>query len=197
MVRSASEINKGCAAVHHCGEGAAQLYTGLSKDGAVKTSCVNLEQYGGLLRSGSNVSQSPAHYATSLLKRFGITDLVSLNSVFSRDPGRELAVRPPCDGGGVAFTLLEPDTSFSGGWMLVEEGSADNDRRGWRARVFKALEGAVAEFAIRLRLHAEGQVTITEEWPDRGLQGLRFTAHGRTISLVAFEQVVRGLPSTC
>jgi hypothetical protein len=140
-----------------------------------------------LAKGGSRASDElkfsqrcPKDYAMMLLEQAGITNLESLNSVFIGDPGFDVGVRERAFGRGIE---LEDEAVPSGGrskgsWFLFERMPGDGGDY-LRARVFNSFEGAAAEFAVKLRLHPEGDVKITESLSSPGAWQLSFSGAGR------------------
>jgi hypothetical protein len=130
----------------------------------------------------------PKDYAMMLLEQAGITNLESLNSVFLGDPGSELGVRERAFGRGIEFEAHKPESPFKGkgGWFLFERMPGDGSDY-LRARVFNSFEGAAAEFAVKLRLHPEGDVKITESLSTPGAWQLSFSGAGRQMVMAPFD----------
>jgi hypothetical protein len=131
--------------------------------------------------------RSPKEYAMMLLQQAGITNLETLNSVFIGDPGFDVRVRERSFGRGVEFENAggagagEPK-----GWFLFERMPGEGHDY-LRARVFNSFEGAAAEFAVKLRLHPEGDVKITESLSSPGAWQLSFSGHGRQMVMAPMD----------
>lgn len=99
-------------------------------------------------------------YSSMILEQAGIEGLTNLSNVFLGDPGRDVSITQQRVGGGYEFA--DPHTPneerFRGGWLIFEKHSDDTIR----ARAFRTLEGASAEFSTRLALHDRGDVSIRE-----------------------------------
>jgi hypothetical protein len=132
--------------------------------------------------------RSPKEYAMMLLEQAGITNLESLNTVFIGDPGFDVAVRERSFGRGIEFADKGTSTSGSskGGWFLFERMPGDGADY-LRARVFNSFEGAAAEFAVKLRLHPDGDVKITESLSSPGAWQLSFSGAGRQMVMAPFD----------
>ncbi|MEY4668775.1 MAG: hypothetical protein RL518_1474 [Pseudomonadota bacterium] len=136
-----------------------------------------------------NLSQgSPKDYAMMLLEQAGITNLESLNSVFLGDPGFEVGVRERAFGRGLEFEDVGVSASGRqrGTWFLFERMPGDGADY-LRARVFNTFEGAAAEFAVKLRLHPDGDVKITESLSSPGAWQLSFSGEGRQMVMAPLD----------
>jgi len=123
-----------------------------------------------------------------LLEQAGITNLESLNTVFIGDPGFDVGVRERAFGRGIEFEQKGAATSASpkGSWFLFERMPGDGSDY-LRARVFNSFEGAAAEFAVKLRLHPEGDVKITESLSSPGAWQLSFSGADRQMVMAPFD----------
>jgi len=132
--------------------------------------------------------RSPKEYAMMLLEQAGITNLESLNTVFIGDPGFDVGVRERAFGRGIEFEEKGGASSArpKGSWFLFERMPGDGSDY-LRARVFKSFEGAAAEFAVKLRLHPEGDVKITESLSSPGAWQLSFSGEGRQMVMAPFD----------
>jgi hypothetical protein len=132
--------------------------------------------------------RSPKEYAMMLLEQAGITNLESLNTVFIGDPGFDVTVRERAFGRGIEFDDKGTSTAptSKGSWFLFERMPGDGTDY-LRARVFNSFEGAAAEFAVKLRLHPEGDVKITESLSSPGAWQLSFSGAGRQMVMAPFE----------
>ena len=132
--------------------------------------------------------RSPKEYAMMLLEQAGITNLESLNTVFIGDPGFDVTVRERAFGRGIEFDDKGTSTAptSKGSWFLFERMPGDGADY-LRARVFHSFEGAAAEFAVKLRLHPEGDVKITESLSSPGAWQLSFSGPGRQMVMAPFE----------
>jgi hypothetical protein len=132
--------------------------------------------------------RSPKEYAMMLLEQAGITNLESLNTVFIGDPGFDVGVRERSFGRGIEFEEKGGQSTSrpSGSWFLFERLPGDGSDY-LRARVFNSFEGAAAEFAVKLRLHPEGDVKITESLSTPGAWQLSFSGGGRQMVMAPFE----------
>jgi len=139
----------------------------------------------------------PTQYSTRLLESAGITDLIELNRVFLSDPGRELSVRRGENGSGLHFGVLDRATIIRGSWLMVEAQSFPGEEQSLRARVFKTFQGAVAEFAVRLRLYPEGEVSLSPDFGPVGGEGVTLCSRGITLSIAPFDARLGGGSSTC
>lgn len=130
-----------------------------------------------------------------LLQQAGITDLESLNAVFIRDPGFDVGVRERAFGRGIEFEDGSTHTAArpKGSWFLFERMAGDGADY-LRARVFNSFEGAAAEFAVKLRLHPEGDVKITESLSSPGAWQLSFSGAGRHMVMAPFDGGLSLLP---
>ena len=131
--------------------------------------------------------RSPKEYALMLMQQAGITNLETLNTIFMGDPGFDVAVRERAFGRGVEFQ----DAGAGGagerkGWFLFERMPGDGQDY-LRARVFKSVEGAAAEFAVKLRLHPDGDVKITESLSSPGAWQLSFSGEGRQMVMAPMD----------
>jgi hypothetical protein len=137
----------------------------------------------------------PKDYAMMLLEQAGITNLESLNTVFIGDPGFDVAVRERAFGRGLEFGEKGRSSAEQpkGGWFLFERMPGDGTDY-LRARVFRSFEGAAAEFAVKLRLHPEGDVKITESLSSPGAWQLSFSGEGRQMVMAPFEGERVGTP---
>jgi hypothetical protein len=99
-------------------------------------------------------------YSTSILEKVGLTNLSQLSYIFLGDPGRDVPVWQRSLGGGYEFAKHDTlqDESLRGAWLVFEKHSDDTIR----ARAFRTLEGASAEFSTRLALHETGDVSMRE-----------------------------------
>ena len=102
---------------------------------------------------------SLSQYATLVCQQAGLFDLSEVYRAFRGDPGQDIAVRARSHGSGYEFER-EPsrDDTLRGGWVVFEKLPGD----ALRARVFRTLEGASAEFSAKLSLQASGDVTMRE-----------------------------------
>ena len=153
-------------------------------------------------RSGAQVSipsatSSPTQYSTRLLESAGITDLIGLNRVFLSDPGSELSVRKGGKGDGLLFGVLDRATIIRGSWLLVEAQTYPGEEQALRARVFKTFQGAVAEFAVRLRLYPEGEVSVSPDFGPVSGDGVTLCSRGITLSIAPFDARLSDGSSTC
>ena len=132
--------------------------------------------------------RSPKEYAMMLLEQAGITNLESLTTVFIGDPGFDVTVRERAFGRGIEFDDKGTSTAptSKGTWFLFERMPGDGTDY-LRARVFNSFEGAAAEFAVKLRLHPEGDVKITESLSSPGAWQLSFSGAGRQMVMAPFE----------
>ena len=131
----------------------------------------------------------PKDYAMMLLEQAGITTLESLNSVFLGDPGCDVSVRVRAFGRGIEFdekTLSASDRQ-KGAWLLFERMPGEGTDY-LRARIFTSFEGAAAEFAIKLQLHPQGDVKVTESLSTPGAWQLSFSGAGRQMVMAPFEE---------
>lgn len=99
-------------------------------------------------------------YSTLILEQAGIDGLCALSYAFLGDPGREVSVC--CRETGTGYQFTEPravsDECMGSGWLLFEKRSDETIR----ARVFRTLAGASAEFSVRLGFHDRGDVSMRE-----------------------------------
>jgi hypothetical protein len=99
-------------------------------------------------------------YSTLILEDVGLETLSKLSYAFLADPGRDVSISQRRSGGGYEFTNPETlnDERLRGAWLVFEKHSDDTIR----ARAFRTLEGASAEFSTRLGLHETGEVSTRE-----------------------------------
>lgn len=99
-------------------------------------------------------------YSTMILEQAGIAGLAKLSYAFLGDPGRDVPISQRQAGGGYEFAEHNTlqNERFRGAWLVFEKHSDDTIR----ARAFRTLEGASAEFSTRLALHDKGDVSIRE-----------------------------------
>ncbi len=141
--------------------------------------------------------RSPKEYAMMLLEQAGIANLESLNTVFIGDPGFDVGVRERAFGRGIEFENRGDGTpgGSKGSWFLFERMPGDGVDY-LRARVFNSFEGAAAEFAVRLRLHPDGDVKITESLASPGAWQLSFSGPGRQMVMAPFDAGLDGASAT-
>lgn len=140
--------------------------------------------------------RSPKEYAMMLLQQAGITNLEALNSVFIGDPGFDVGVRERAFGRGVEFEANSTtNTAERKGWFLFERMPGDGQDY-LRARVFNSFEGAAAEFAVKLRLHPDGDVKITESLSSPGAWQLSFSAQGRQMVMAPLDAGLEAASAT-
>jgi len=99
-------------------------------------------------------------YSSMILEQAGIESLPKLSYAFLGDPGRDVAVSQRHNAGGFEFSDRDilHDERFRGAWLVFEKHADDTIR----ARAFRTLEGASAEFSTRLALHEKGDVSMRE-----------------------------------
>jgi hypothetical protein len=140
--------------------------------------------------------RSPKEYAMMLLQQAGITNLEALNSVFIGDPGFDVGVRERAFGRGVEFEASSTtNTAERKGWFLFERMPGDGQDY-LRARVFNSFEGAAAEFAVKLRLHPDGDVKITESLSSPGAWQLSFSGQGRQMVMAPMDGGLEAVSAT-
>jgi hypothetical protein len=81
------------------------------------------------------------------------------------------------------------------GWFLFERMPGDGQDY-LRARVFNSFEGAAAEFAVKLRLHPEGDVKITESLSSPGAWQLSFSGEGRQMVMAPMDAGLEAASAT-
>ena len=83
-----------------------------------------------------------------------------MNLAFRGDPGVDVPVHVRGSGAGYAFAEPEAlhNDQLRGAWLVFEKLPGD----ALRARAFKTIEGASAEFSTKLVLQQRGDVTIRE-----------------------------------
>jgi hypothetical protein len=90
----------------------------------------------------------------------GLRDLATVNLAFRGDPGIDVPVQVRSSGAGYEFAeagALEND-HMRGAWLVFEKLPGD----ALRARAFKTIEGASAEFSAKLLLQRQGDVAMRE-----------------------------------
>ena len=138
----------------------------------------------------------PKEYAMMLLQQAGITNLETLNNVFIGDPGFDVGVRERAFGRGIEFERTgSGGESQKKGWFLFERMPGDGHDY-LRARVFNSFEGAAAEFAVKLRLHPDGDVKITESLSSPGAWQLSFSGDGRQMVMAPMESGFQATAAT-
>lgn len=102
---------------------------------------------------------SLSQYATLICEQAGLRDLSQVYRAFCGDPGQEFGVRMRTHGSGYEFERgSDLDDTLRAGWVVFEKLPGD----ALRARVFKTVEGASAEFSAKLSLQTSGAVTMRE-----------------------------------
>jgi hypothetical protein len=140
--------------------------------------------------------RSPKEYAMMLLQQAGITNLETLNSVFIGDPGFDVGVRERAFGRGIEFEDTSGGVKVERkGWFLFERMPGDGHDY-LRARVFNSFEGAAAEFAVKLRLHPQGDVKMTESLSSPGAWQLSFSGQGRQMVMAAIDAGLEAASAT-
>jgi len=122
--------------------------------------------FGGSNRSDPGASeQSPferptlSDYSALICEQAGLRDLSQLHQAFCGDPGRVLAVRVKAHGAGYELEReCREDDTLRSGWLVFEKLAGNTVR----ARAFKTIAGASAEFSARLSLQSSGDVTMRE-----------------------------------
>jgi hypothetical protein len=106
--------------------------------------------------------QTPREFASIILKQARITNLVQLNKVFAGDPGKPADVELRKDRNGYEFIdkQLARCAQVRNGWFILERPPGSIQDEAPRMRVFNTFEGAAAEFAVKLKLHEEGSLTV-------------------------------------
>ncbi len=131
-----------------------------------------------------------------ILQQAGITNLETLNTVFIGDPGFDVGVRERSFGRGLEFEKTDtPNGGVGKGWFLFERMPGDGQDY-LRARVFNSFEGAAAEFAVKLRLHPEGDVKITESLSSPGAWQLSFSGEGRQMVMAPMDAGLEAASAT-
>lgn len=142
----------------------------------------------GLAKSSEELTfskRSPQDYSMMLLEQAGISDLTDLNHTFIGDPGFDVRVRERTFGMGLEFEGQETHSEKSG-WLLFERMPGEGGEF-LRARVFNSFAGAAAEFAVKLRLHPQGDVKVVETPSRPGAWQLSFSGAGRQMVMSPFE----------
>ena len=133
-------------------------------------------------------ARTPDYYAGLLLEQAGLRSLESIRKVFLGDPGREVVISERALGRGFDFgdrtTRLE--TERPGNWFLFERLPTEGGDA-LRAKVFGSFEGAAAEFAIKLKMHVSGKMTISDVSSAPGTSQLAFVGEGRSMVLALAE----------
>lgn len=99
-------------------------------------------------------------YSAMIREQAGLRDLATVNFAFRGDPGVDVPVQVRGAGGGFEFAdsrAVEND-EMRGAWLVFEKLPGE----ALRARAFKTIEGASAEFSAKLSLQQHGDVTIRE-----------------------------------
>lgn len=99
-------------------------------------------------------------YSTMIREQAGLKDLMALNVAFRGDPGDDVGVQVRSKGAGYEFTdsIVAENDHMRGAWLVFEKLPGD----ALRARAFKTLEGASAEFSTKLAMQRQGDVTMRE-----------------------------------
>ena len=120
---------------------------------------------------------SPREFAAIILKQARITNLVQLNKVFTGDPGRSVDVRMRKDKTGFEFAdqALLRTPQVRAGWFILERPPGWTPDEPPRMRLFNTFEGAAAEFAIKLKLHEQGSLTVAKVPSSLNPDATRFT----------------------
>ena len=99
-------------------------------------------------------------YSTMIREQAGLVNLTMLNIAFRGDPGQDVPVRARSTGAGYEFS--DPATTendhLRGSWLVFERLPGE----ALRARAFKTVEGASAEFSAKLSMQLRGEVTMRQ-----------------------------------
>lgn len=121
--------------------------------------------------------QTPREFASIILRQARITSLHQLNRVFTGDPGTPVDMERRKDKMGFEFVdkELAATPGIRNGWYIMERppGSAPDEAP--RMRVFRTFEGAAAEFAIKLKIHDQGSLTVGKVQTSSSAEVMRYT----------------------
>lgn len=104
---------------------------------------------------------TPGYYAAAFLEQAGLGNLASTYKTVVADVGTPVEVIEKKLGGGIDWRdrAVANDEQLRNGWLVLERlPGADKDVL--RARVFRDLSGATAEFCMKLMTHETGAVAF-------------------------------------
>jgi hypothetical protein len=104
---------------------------------------------------------SPNQYAAAFLEQAGIEKLASTYKTVVTDVGTPVEVIEKKLGGGLDWRdrTVVNDEQLRNGWLVLER-LPSGEKDILRARVFKDLSGATAEFCLKLKTHEVGAVAF-------------------------------------
>ncbi len=104
---------------------------------------------------------TPSQYAAAFLEQAGLEKLASTYKTVVADLGTPVEVIEKKLGGGLDWRdrTVVNDEQLRNGWLVLERLPGE-EKDVLRARVFKGLSGATAEFCMKLKTHEIGAVAF-------------------------------------
>jgi hypothetical protein len=132
---------------------------------------------------------TPSDYAAAFMEQAGLDKLGATYKTIVTDVGTPVGIIEKKLGGGLDWrdrTVLN-DEQLSNGWLVLERLSGA-EQEPFRARVFKNLAGATAEFCLKLKTHEAGAVAFHQIQDENSRSSnssvqLEFNAPGRQMLL--------------
>ena len=141
--------------------------------------------------------KTPREFASLILKQARITNLSELNRVFNGDPGTPAEMQRRKDGSSFEFCdkELARDPMVRSGWYILERPPGTCSSEPPRMRLFRTFEGAAAEFAVKLKIHDEGSLTVAKVPTGPSTETMRFTFEtgNRTMIMAPVSTPLTGL----